>query len=47
MKIFTFELGKLMELHDAGGSCGKAASDEAGAEAERADRPASPVLESG
>lgn len=34
-----------MELHDARGSSGKAASDETGAEVERADRPGPPVLD--
>lgn len=45
LKTPTFELGKLMEHHDAGGSSGKAARDETGAEAERADRPGPPVLD--
>lgn len=45
LKIPTYELGKLMELHDARGSSGKAASDETGAEVERADRPGPPVLD--
>lgn len=46
LKIPTFELGKLTELHDAGGSSGKAASHETGAETQQADRPVPPVLES-
>lgn len=45
LKMPKFELGKLMEFHDAGGISQKAASDETGPEDERADRNELPVLE--